>query len=369
MKVILVAPTAYKGTLSPIEVAEAIESGVREALGEPLDVVSLPIADGGDGTIDCLHRALGGEVRYEQVLGPTGQPVNSRWLKLGTTGVIELADCCGLARLPGGLLAPMEAHTYGLGQAIARCHEAGCTEINVAVGGSASTDGGMGALRALGAEFFDELGENLDALGGQALIQVADCDLTPIRWVLRDCTINVLTDVDNPLLGPRGAAAIFAPQKGATPEHVTQLAAGLKQFADVIEERADRSLRDAPGGGAAGGTAFGLACALGANITAGFDWVAVQLNFDDQIRSANLVITGEGRFDEQSLHGKAVGKIIDRSRAAGKQVVIVSATDPDGTAIPAGCTVIVPDKAQNGLCGKREILDSVRRNVPQLFHV
>ena len=396
MRTILVAPTAFKGTLTPIQVASAIVDAAREALGEPLYVVSIPIADGGDGTIECVALIIkDGELRDEQCLGALSQPVRYQWFKHGTTAVIELAACCGIAQLqsapapalqlqapaeqesaqapalqlqaPEGRLDAMRAHTYGLGQAIARCFEAGCDEINVAVGGSASTDGGMGALKALGAMFFDEFGQEVQQLGGGALSTIVDIDLTEVRWVTRGTKLRVLTDVDNPLIGERGAAKIFGPQKGASPSQVAELDAGLKHFADVLEAAAGNEARNLPGAGAAGGTAFGLACALGADITSGFEWLAEAAQLDERIAQADLVITGEGRFDAQSLQGKAVGRIIERCRVTNKKVLVVSGCVSDDLPVE-GAIILVPEIGAGGLCGRREIEKAIAKTLPHLFH-
>lgn len=368
MRTILIAPTAFKGTLTPIQVASAIEDAAREALGEPLDIMTVPIADGGDGTIECAARIIsGGEMRDEQCLGAVGQAVFYQWFKKDTMAVVELAACCGIAHLPEHKLAPMQAHTYGLGQAIARCFEAGCIEINIAVGGSASTDGGMGALKALGAMFFDERGEEVQDLGGGALIHIKDVDLTPLRWLTKETKIRVLTDVDNPLLGERGAARIFAPQKGASPEQVNQLDAALAHFAGVLERAAENPCRNQPGAGAAGGTAFGLTCALGAEIASGFEWLAKAAELEERIAAADVVITGEGRFDSQSLHGKAAGRIIALAEQYRKKILVVSGSKSDD--LPEfKHRLVVPEPCTNGRCGRREIEKAIRETLPQLFH-
>lgn len=370
MRRILIAPTAFKGTLSPLEVAAAIEQGIQDALPyDSLDIVVIPIADGGDGTVEAVHRALrDSEVRYEQVLGPTGEPVRCEWLKInGSVCLVELAAACGLAKLPANAPAPLAANTFGLGQAIMRAHEAGCTEINIAVGGSASTDGGMGALRALGAVFFDNIGNEIDELGGAALSSIHECDLTPLRWITKDSTIRILTDVDNPLLGEKGAAKIFGPQKGATPEQVELLESGLRNFADVLEGATDVDIRHQAGAGAAGGTAFGLSCALNASIVSGFDWIAKAANLDEHLQNVDVVFTGEGRFDEQSLEGKAVGKVIERARALNKKVCVVSATAAPNPAPDVMVLVPISDPSI-GLVTKKEIRKSIEKAVPRIFH-
>jgi glycerate kinase len=368
MRTILIAPTAFKGTLTPIQVASAIEDAAREALGEPLDVMTVPIADGGDGTIECVARILkGGYMRDEQCLGAVGQAQLYQWFKLDTMALVELAACCGIAQLDHADLAPMTANTFGLGQAVARCFEAGCTEINIAVGGSASTDGGMGALKALGAVFFNSAGQEVQELGGAALKSIADIDLTPLRYLTKDTTIRVLTDVDNPLIGESGAAKIFAPQKGATPDQAAALDDALRHFASILERAADSQCRDIPGAGAAGGTAFGLACALGAEITSGFEWIARAADLDERIAAADLVVTGEGRFDSQSLSGKAVGRIIARCERLQKKVLVVSGCVSDD--LPDfKHTLVVPEPSSNGRCGRKEIENSIRETLPHFFH-
>jgi glycerate kinase len=374
MRTILIAPTAFKGTLSPIQVASAIEDGAREALGDPLDVISVPIADGGDGTVECVARIIkDGELRDEQCLGALSQPIQYQWFKHGTTALVELAACCGIAQLQraGTPLDAMRAHTYGLGQAIARCYEAGCEEINIAVGGSASTDGGMGALKALGAMFFDELGEEVTDLGGEALRTIVDADLTELRYLTKSTKLRVLTDVLNPLIGENGAAKIFGPQKGASAADVEQLEAALAHWAIVLQHAAENELPvTTPGTGAAGGTAFGLAVGLNAEITSGFEWLARAAQLDERIAQADLIITGEGRFDAQSLHGKAVGQIVDLCRAANKKVLVVSGCDSHD--LPADAPqVIVPTPTSGAFCSRRDLENAVAKtlpNLPHLFH-
>lgn len=371
MRRVLIAPTAFKGTLSPTDVAAAIENGIRDAFPyDTMDVIVIPIADGGDGTVETVHRAIGGEIREEQVLGPTGVPTTCPWLKIAeNSGLVELASACGLAKLPNGVPDALGAHTFGLGQVIMRAHEFGCTDISIAVGGSASTDGGMGALRALGAVFFDDAGNEIEALGGGALHLIHECDLTPLRWIVKNSTIRVLTDVDNPLLGETGAAAIFGPQKGATPEQVRLLDEGLRKFANVLEAASDANLRDAPGAGAAGGTAFGLACALNASIVSGFDWIAQAANLDEHLANVDVVFTGEGCFDSQSLNGKATGKLIERALRDNKKICVVSATTAED-AIPSTeqITVLVPEPGPDGLVGRKEIRKAIEIAVPRIFH-
>jgi len=320
----LVAPTAYKGTLSPARVAEAIAEGVKLAAGDA-DIVLAPVADGGDGTIESLHMALGGTVHHCVVQGPLTDPAEAAWLQIGDLGVIELANASGLALVPPDRLQPLRAHTTGTGEVLASCLAIAVPNIVVAVGGSASTDGGTGALRALGAKFLDADGQPLEPGGGD-LSRLHSCDLSDLRHWRNATGIRVATDVTNPLLGPQGAARTFAPQKGADPEQVQLLEAALERLADVLEAASGRQARHLPGAGAAGGTAFGLACALGAAIIPGFQWIADLIQLELKVAEADLVITGEGRLDHQSLSGKVIGELAAICRRHGKPLYVIPAS-------------------------------------------
>jgi len=324
---VLIAPTAYKRTLSPGQVAAAIAEGVKNS-GSTMTVVLLPLADGGDGTVEALHLTLGGQVHALEVSGPLEQRVMARWLKLPALAVVELASACGMALLPPAKLAPLEAHTAGLGEVVRHCLRRGEASVVVTVGGSASTDGGSGALRAMGARFLDAGGRELPP-GGGSLLELHRCDLTGLTWLDSGVRIRVATDVNNPLLGPTGAAAIYAPQKGATQLQVVMLERGLKRLADCLEEATGRHLREAAGSGAAGGTAFGLACALGAEIIPGFKWVAELTHLEEMVASCDLVVSGEGKLDEQSFQGKVIGELAAICSKLGRRLWLIPATaDP-----------------------------------------
>ncbi len=323
MYTVLVAPTAYKGSLSPLQVALLIKRGF-EASGVASRVICRPLADGGDGTVEALQLAAGGDIMQLEVAGPLGQPVIASWLRLGNQGVIELACASGLALLNGRDLRPLAAHTFGTGQILEHCLSLGLEQIVLAVGGSASTDGGTGALQALGARFLDNRGEPLP-LGGGPLIELAACDLSPAAKSCSPAQIKIATDVLNPLLGVRGAAAVFAPQKGATLQETRLLEEGLTRLADVMEQAAGRYCRDLAGSGAAGGTAFGLATACGATIIPGFEWIAGMLGLDSAIEAADVVVSAEGKLDSQSIEGKVIGGLIKRCAAAHKPLWVLPA--------------------------------------------
>lgn len=316
---IVVAPDKFKGSLSASGVAAALASGLRAALPSA-DVVLLPIADGGDGTVAAAVAA--GFTEHQVVVdGPVGDPVSAPFAVNGDRAVVELAAACGLSLLPGGRLAPLTASTYGLGQVIDAALATGAREIVVGLGGSASTDGGAGMLAALGARLLDASGTPIGR-GGGALSRIASVSLEPVVSRLSGASVVVASDVTNPLLGIDGAAAVFGPQKGASPGDVAALDAALGRWADVLAPVVGTDFRTVPGAGAAGGAGFGALTGLGARLEPGIELILSLLGFDDAVLGADLVITGEGSLDEQSLSGKAP---IGVSTAAAKQDVPVVA--------------------------------------------
>ncbi|MFB6720524.1 glycerate kinase [Kribbella sp. NPDC056345] len=278
---VVVASDKFKGSLTSAQVAAAVAAGVRR-VHPGATVVAVPVADGGDGTL-AAAAAAGYTLVPVVASGPTGLPVQSGYARCGDTAVVELADVCGLVRLPG-VLAPMTASSFGVGELIGAAVDAGCTRVILGIGGSASTDGGMGMVRALGR--LEELRARLDG------VQVV-----------------VACDVDNPLTGPRGAAAVYGPQKGASPSEVAVLDDRLTEWADQVAALTGQDLRDAPGAGAAGGVGFAALALLGAELRPGIELMLELVGFREQLTGADLVITGEGALDEQTLHGKAVAGI------------------------------------------------------------
>lgn len=318
---LLVCPTAYKGSFTPLEAAQAMSAGLRSFKNCRATV--LPLADGGDGTLESLQYGLGG-VRHElAVHDALGKSISADWLELPQLAVVELAAASGLAQLGGRKLEALQAHTYGCGELLLDCLQNGQREVVVTLGGSASTDGGMGLLSALGAKFYDANQQLLPAAGVN-LLKIENCDLTALER-FREVRIKVAVDVRNPLLGESGAAAVFAPQKSASVDQVCLLESGLAHYADLLERQTRRSCRDLPGSGAAGGTAFGLTCAMSAEIVSGFDWLADLLQLDEKIADCDLIVTGEGSFDAQSLTGKVVGGVLERCRLLAKPVWILPA--------------------------------------------
>ncbi|MFF2025764.1 glycerate kinase [Streptomyces sp. NPDC058171] len=306
---VVIAPDSFKGSLTAAAVCEAIGVGVLRAVPDA-EVVRIPMADGGEGTLDCIGAATGGrEVRLE-VSGPLGAPVTARYL-LGadaTSAVVELAAASGLPLLPPDGLAPLRADTTGTGRLIADAIHRGARDVLVCVGGSASTDGGTGLLRALGARFLDARGQELPP-GGAALLDLARIDLDALPEAVRATRFRIACDVTNPLVGPEGAAAVFGPQKGATPAEVELLDRALTRFADVLAEECGTSVHHLPGAGAAGGTCGGMLAVLDATALPGCELVAAAVGLPAALAGADLVLTGEGRLDRQSAGGKVVSHV------------------------------------------------------------
>ncbi len=318
---VVVAPDKFKGTLEGAEVAAHLAAGIRR-IAPGVEVRELPVADGGEGTLAAALAA--GFTRIPaKVAGPTGLPVDAAIAVKGGTAVVELAQASGLARLPGGRTAPLAAGSYGVGQLIGRAVSLGAERIVLGLGGSACTDGGAGMVQALGVGLFDEAGAELPP-GGAALRRLHRLDPGPLADTLAGVEIVVACDVDNPLLGPRGATAVYGPQKGADGEDLAVLEAGLTRWADVVASATGQDFRDAPGAGAAGGVGFGALALLGATMRPGIELLLELLGFDEAVRGARLVVTGEGCLDAQTLHGKAPAGVAAAATGAGVPVAAVA---------------------------------------------
>jgi glycerate kinase len=317
---ILLAPDKFKDALTADDICAAMAEGVRAALPEA-DVLGCPLGDGGEGTGRLLARALLAQERVAIVRGPLGRERAARWwyLPARQNAIIEMAEACGLHLLCPSERRAMRASSFGAGQLLRAALDAGVRQIWLTVGGSATVDGGAGFLQALGWRLFDAGGRELPAPAcGAVLPRIAALE-PPRDWAL--VPVEVLCDVDNPLVGAHGAAAVFAPQKGAGPDEVRALAAGLEIWADVLETTTRRSVRTLPGGGAAGGLPAALAAACLAELARGFDRVADLVGLDDKLRGCNLCLTGEGRLDEQTAGGKVVAGVARRGRATRVPVV------------------------------------------------
>ncbi|MEE1787434.1 glycerate kinase [Streptomyces sp. SP17BM10] len=318
---VVVAPDKFKGTLEGAEVAARIAAGIRRA-APGTEVRELPVADGGEGTLAAALAAGFARVPAK-VAGPTGLPVAAALAVRDDTAVVELAQASGLARLPGGRTAPLAAGSFGVGQLIGRAVALGAKRIVLGLGGSACTDGGAGMVQALGVSLRDADGNEL-APGGAALRRLATIDLGPLADALAGVEVVVACDVDNPLLGPRGATAVYGPQKGADGDDLVILEEGLTRFADKVAEATGRDVREAPGAGAAGGVGFAALALLGATMRPGIELLLELLGFDEAVRGARLVVTGEGCLDAQTLHGKAPAGVAAAATRAGVRVAAVA---------------------------------------------
>jgi glycerate kinase len=327
---VLVAPDKFKGSLTAAEVARHIAAGLRRAAGAGLAIACVPVADGGDGTLDAAI-AAGFERVPVRASGPTGEPVDAAYGRRGELAVVELASVCGLGLLPGGRPDPLGASSFGVGEVIGAALDAGCAQIILGVGGSASTDGGAGMLQALGARLYARGGAPLPR-GGGALREADSVDLSGLHPAIRHTGFTLASDVDNPLYGPHGAAAIYGPQKGASPADVALLDEGLRRWAALVTAAGGASRADEPGAGAAGGVGYAALAVLRAALRPGIELVLELAGFAGQVAAADLVIIGEGSLDEQTLRGKAPAGVAAAARAHGKPVVAIAGR----VSLPAG---------------------------------
>ncbi|MFE9322058.1 glycerate kinase [Nocardia sp. NPDC052278] len=317
---VLIASDKFKGSLTAAQVGAAVRAGIhRVRPGAEISVV--PIADGGDGTVAAAS-AAGFEAVLVTASGPTGEPVCTAYARRDDIAVVELADVSGLVRLPGGKFAPMTATSRGTGEVIAAAIDAGCRRVVLGIGGSAGTDGGAGLLAALGARLLSVDGAEIGD-GGAALARLHTIDLAPVRERLDGVEITVACDVDNPLTGPCGAAAIYGPQKGADGDQVEVLDAALTHWADCVAVATGNDVRDRAGAGAAGGVGFAAVAVLGARLHPGIELVLELVGFAEQVANADLVVTGEGMLDEQTLYGKAPAGVATAAGLAGVPVIAV----------------------------------------------
>ncbi|HYZ67223.1 MAG TPA: glycerate kinase [Mycobacterium sp.] len=311
---VVIAPDKFKGSLTAAEAAEAISVGLKRA--DPTLATALcPVADGGDGTLATVL-AAGFQRVPVYAKGPTGQVVQTAYARSGGTAVVEMAEVCGLQRLPGAKSAPMTSSSHGLGAVVAQALDHGCRDIIIGVGGSASTDGGAGFLAALGATVRDRHGARIDPTG-QGIGSAAALDLTGLHPDIACATFTLASDVDNPLYGPLGAATVYAPQKGASAEQVRELDCSLRVWADVVKRETGTDYSSAAGAGAAGGVGFAALAVLRATMRPGIDVIIDRIELDRYLRGALAVITGEGSLDRQSLSGKAAVGVCRRASVHG----------------------------------------------------
>ena len=320
---IVVASDSFKGSLSSLEVADAAAKAINECI-PGCCVEKVEVADGGEGTMEALHRTLGGVKVAVEVCDPLGRAITASYVKLadGVTAVLEMAVASGLPLLAPQERNPMKTSTYGTGQLIADALRKGCRKFLIGIGGSATNDAGMGMLEALGVRFLDVEGNLLHG-SGESLEKVEDIDLSGVCAGLAESEFIIACDVDAPLYGPKGAACVFAPQKGADAEMVAMLNDGLEHFSSVIRRVTGKDVSDIPGAGAAGGLGGGFVAFLPARLERGIEMVLDAISFDERIRGASLIITGEGRVDFQTLTGKTPYGILKRARRQGIPVVAI----------------------------------------------
>ncbi|KAA0983371.1 glycerate kinase [Pseudomonas sp. ANT_J28] len=327
---IVIAPDSFKDSLSAQGVADAIALGLAQVWPDAL-LVKCPMADGGEGTVESILAACEGELHRTHVRGPLGATVEAvwGWLPQSHTAIIEMAEASGLQLVPPGKRDACISSTFGTGELIRAALDAGAQRVILAIGGSATNDGGAGAMQALGIKLLDAQGQIL-APGGLALAQLARIDMSEVDPRLAEVQFDIAADVNNPLCGPHGASAIFGPQKGASPEQVQQLDRALGHFAERCAQVLNKDVRDEPGSGAAGGLGFAAKAFLGAQFKAGVEVVAELVGLDDAVKGADLVITGEGRFDAQTLRGKTPFGVARIARQHGVPVIVLAGTLGEG---------------------------------------
>ena len=327
---IIIAPDSFKDSLSAAGVAQAIAAGLAQVWPDA-HLVQCPMADGGEGTVDAVLAACNGELRRQTVRGPLGGTVEARWgwLADSHTAIIEMAEASGLQLVAPGQRDACSSTTYGTGELIRAALDSGAQRIILAIGGSATNDGGAGAMQALGVQLLDGESQPLPP-GGLALARLSRISLETLDPRLAQVRFEIAADVNNPLCGPHGASAIFGPQKGASPEQVAQLDAALGHFADHCAQVLPNDVRDQPGSGAAGGLGFAAKAFLGAQFRPGVEVVAELVGLDEAVRGADLVITGEGRFDAQTLRGKTPFGVARIAQRHGVPVIVIAGTLGDG---------------------------------------
>jgi glycerate kinase len=341
---IVVAPNAFKGSLTAVEASNAIATGLARVFPEA-ELVLVPIADGGDGTMEALVAVAGGELRSHRVTGPLGEPVTGDFglIHAGRTAIIEMAKVAGLALVPPGRRNPAVATTAGVGELLRHTLELGARDFVVGIGGSATNDAGAGMAQALGFRLRDAAGRDLP-YGGAALAQLAAIDARGVdpRW--KEVSVQVACDVTNPLTGPEGASAVYGPQKGATPAMVRELDAALVHFAEIVRRDLGMDVMSLPGGGAAGGLGAGLVAFLGARLRPGAEMVLELVGMRERLRGADLVVTGEGQIDAQTAFGKAPARVAELARDLGiPAVALAGSVGPGADALrDHGIVAVLP---------------------------
>ncbi|MCK6407753.1 glycerate kinase [Thauera sp.] len=360
---IVIAPDSYKESLSALEVAQAVEAGFRQVF-PAADYVLVPVADGGEGTVDAMVAATGGRKEVVTVAGPLGEPVEAFYglTGEGDTAVIEMAAASGLALVPPAARNPLRTSSRGTGELIRAALDAGARRFILGIGGSATNDGGAGMVQALGARLLDAEDRELDGSGGD-LARLARIDVSALDARLAACRIEVACDVDNPLTGARGASAVFGPQKGATPEMVQALDANLARFARIVERDLGVVVDQVPGAGAAGGMGAAMLAFFGASLKPGIEIVTAAVDLDAHVRDADLVITGEGRIDFQTVHGKTPIGVARVAKRHGKPVIGIAGSLGANVAVVHGHGIDAVFSVLSRPCTLDEALRDAAANV------
>ena len=326
---IVIAPDSFKETLSAFEVASAIESSFQNVFPEA-EIIKIPIADGGEGTVEAMVRATDGSFEFSEVEGPMGSIISAKWGMLGNskTAVIEIAEACGLHLVQANKRNPMAASSFGVGQLVIAAMDKGAKKIIIGLGGSATNDGGYGFLRAIGVQFLDSEGNELNG-HFETLSLLSDINFSHIDTRIKSTSIEIACDVDNPLLGEKGASKVFAAQKGASSKMIKELELIMTHYYRIISTQSVSQLHDRPGFGAAGGLGFGISALTNSELKSGINIVLEALNFNQYLSDADLVITGEGRIDSQSERGKAPIGVINYANQLNCRVFVIAGSVDD----------------------------------------
>ncbi|MFO1127813.1 MAG: glycerate kinase [Rhodospirillales bacterium] len=371
---IVVAPNAFKGCLSASEAARAMADAVRRAFPDT-EIVAVPVADGGDGLVDVAVEALGGTIRTAKVAGPFFEPREASfcYVEADRFAAVEMALASGLALVSPDRRDATRTTTRGTGELIAAALDLGVARIGVGIGGSATNDGGVGMASALGVRFLDAADQEIVPVGGE-LSRIDRIDMTGLDPRVRDVRIEAVCDVDNPLCGPNGAAHVYGPQKGASPQQVRLLDQGLAHLADIIGRDIGIHVRDMPGAGAAGGLGAGLHAFLGAEIRRGVDLVLDLVGLDAKLAGADLVLTGEGQIDFQTAFGKAPGGVGAAAKRRGIPCVAIAGGVGKGVASLTDVGIVAvfslcagPMTLEDAMAGAEPLLGAAAEQVARLF--
>ena len=366
---ILLAFDKFKGSLTSREVAEAFSLGIRDVMPDA-EIETLAIADGGDGILETLVESLGGQYHRAVVQGPRNAPLEARWGTIDARGtaVIEMAEAAGLRLLAPDERSPLHTTTRGVGELIRSALDVGCRRMIIGLGGSATNDGGMGILEALGVVFYDARDQRLSA-SGEAMCRVRRVDTRGLDPRLEGVEIIIASDVDNPLFGKRGAAAVYAPQKGASDEEVELLDRGLRDYHEAVMRAVGVDYSQYPGAGAAGGVGYGLMALLGAEIRSGVELVMELVGFEERAKRCDLIVTGEGRLDGQTLMGKAPSGVLAVGKRLGIKVIAVGGgVDDEAELIEGGFARVYQATPQGMALSVAMERDTAQQNLRRAAH-